>query len=248
MSVLCFSSYDSNFRSKKHLQEKLTIQWLDTPDQLLLWGRSLNTHVYRPAPLRAPHEHRRAVYFLIELLLLCDWSDSVICGTNCCLIIKHWIRFILSVVTADLKHENITNIWGCNEFKSVVLSDPETPPPQHTPYLIGVGRADCTGPPADVPMVSTTNSLMLPSGTRAAFNMKSPICAQNCAKVLSHSSVLYALLLQRQTLWLFLKCCCNSSPGSCRWVTAALWSSSSELQRTAGEVTVSQVTVHFFPR
>lgn len=169
-------------------------------------GTILNTHVYRPAPLRAPHEHRCAIYFLIELLLLCDWSDSVICGTNCCLIIKHWIRFILSVVTADLKYENITNIWGRNEFKSVVLSDPETPPPQHTPYLIGVGRADCTGPPADVPMVSTTNSLMLPSGTRAAFNMKSPICAQNCAKVLSHSSVLYALLLQRQTLWLFLKC------------------------------------------
>lgn len=159
------------------------------------------------APLRAPHEHRCAFYFLIELLLLCDWSDSVICGTNCCLIIKHWIRFILSVVTADLKYENITNILGRNEFKSVVLSDPETPPPQHTPYLIGVGRADCTGPPADVPMVSTTNSLMLPSGTRAAFNVKSPICAQNCAKVLSHSSVLYALLLQRQTLWLFLKCC-----------------------------------------
>lgn len=209
-------------------------------------GTILNTHVYRLAPLRAPHEHRCAIYFLIELLLLCDWSDSVICGTNCCLIIKHWIRFILSVVTADLKYENITNIWGRNEFKSVILSDPETPPPQHTPYLIGVGRADCTGPPADVPMVSTTNSLMLPSGTRAAFNMKSPICAQNCAKVLSHSSCFAST--EADLVVIFKVLLSNSSPGSCRWVTAVLWSSSSELQRTAGEVIVSQVTVHFFPR
>jgi len=26
--------------------------------------------------------------------------------------------------------------------------------PQESPYLIGVGRADCTGPVADLPMVS----------------------------------------------------------------------------------------------
>lgn len=26
--------------------------------------------------------------------------------------------------------------------------------PQENPYLIGVGRADCTGPVADLPMVS----------------------------------------------------------------------------------------------
>uniref|UniRef100_A0A3Q3GN98 Neutral ceramidase n=1 Tax=Labrus bergylta TaxID=56723 RepID=A0A3Q3GN98_9LABR len=30
---------------------------------------------------------------------------------------------------------------------------PPTPEPQHTPYLIGVGRADCTGPPAEIPLV-----------------------------------------------------------------------------------------------
>ncbi|XP_042363772.1 neutral ceramidase [Plectropomus leopardus] len=32
-------------------------------------------------------------------------------------------------------------------------TDPVTPEPQHKPYLIGVGRADCTGPPADIPLM-----------------------------------------------------------------------------------------------
>eukprot|EP00064_Thunnus_orientalis_P023783 superscaffoldBa00009365_g24043 len=29
---------------------------------------------------------------------------------------------------------------------------PPSPEPQHKPYLIGVGRADCTGPPAEIPL------------------------------------------------------------------------------------------------
>ncbi|XP_031696245.1 neutral ceramidase-like [Anarrhichthys ocellatus] len=28
------------------------------------------------------------------------------------------------------------------------------PSPEDKPYLIGVGRADCTGPPAEIPLVS----------------------------------------------------------------------------------------------
>ncbi|XP_039472085.1 neutral ceramidase [Oreochromis aureus] len=43
-------------------------------------------------------------------------------------------------------------------------TDPETPPPQHTPYLIGVGRADCTGPPADVPMMGYANPQQTAAG------------------------------------------------------------------------------------
>ncbi|XP_060883526.1 neutral ceramidase [Labrus mixtus] len=34
---------------------------------------------------------------------------------------------------------------------------PPTPEPQHTPYLIGVGRADCTGPPAEIPLMGYAN-------------------------------------------------------------------------------------------
>ncbi|KAM6964436.1 neutral ceramidase isoform 1-T2 [Tautogolabrus adspersus] len=37
---------------------------------------------------------------------------------------------------------------------------PTLPPssePQHTPYLIGVGRADCTGPPAEIPLMGYAN-------------------------------------------------------------------------------------------
>uniref|UniRef100_A0A3Q2W4N6 Neutral ceramidase n=1 Tax=Haplochromis burtoni TaxID=8153 RepID=A0A3Q2W4N6_HAPBU len=37
-------------------------------------------------------------------------------------------------------------------------------PPQHTPYLIGVGRADCTGPPADVPMMGYANPQQTAAG------------------------------------------------------------------------------------
>lgn len=42
---------------------------------------------------------------------------------------------------------------------SIFLSDvAPTPMPsqetEHSPYLIGVGRADCTGPPAEIPLVS----------------------------------------------------------------------------------------------
>ncbi|XP_035468104.1 neutral ceramidase isoform X1 [Scophthalmus maximus] len=44
-------------------------------------------------------------------------------------------------------------------------TDPEpTPPPQHKPYLIGVGRADCTGPPADVPLMGYANPQQTAAG------------------------------------------------------------------------------------
>uniref|UniRef100_A0AAQ4PA63 Neutral ceramidase n=1 Tax=Gasterosteus aculeatus aculeatus TaxID=481459 RepID=A0AAQ4PA63_GASAC len=44
-----------------------------------------------------------------------------------------------------------------NELPSLssVLSDP--PSPQDNPYLIGVGRADCTGPPAEIPLMGYAN-------------------------------------------------------------------------------------------
>lgn len=46
-----------------------------------------------------------------------------------------------------------------SKSNSIYLSDVEpTPMPSqettHKPYLIGVGRADCTGPPAEIPLVS----------------------------------------------------------------------------------------------
>lgn len=47
------------------------------------------------------------------------------------------------------------------------LSGPEPPlTPEHKPYLIGVGRADCTGPPAEIPLVRTEHitSLQLVRG------------------------------------------------------------------------------------
>uniref|UniRef100_A0A3B4XK45 Neutral ceramidase n=1 Tax=Seriola lalandi dorsalis TaxID=1841481 RepID=A0A3B4XK45_SERLL len=39
-----------------------------------------------------------------------------------------------------------------------------TAPPQHKPYLIGVGRADCTGPPAEIPLMGYANPQQTAAG------------------------------------------------------------------------------------
>ncbi|XP_038591585.1 neutral ceramidase [Micropterus salmoides] len=48
-------------------------------------------------------------------------------------------------------------------------TDPEptpspSPEPQRTPYLIGVGRADCTGPPAEIPLMGYANPQQTAAG------------------------------------------------------------------------------------
>uniref|UniRef100_A0A672FFL9 Neutral ceramidase n=1 Tax=Salarias fasciatus TaxID=181472 RepID=A0A672FFL9_SALFA len=45
-------------------------------------------------------------------------------------------------------------------------TDPPAPTsdPQHSPYLIGVGRADCTGPPAEIPLMGYAQSSQLAAG------------------------------------------------------------------------------------
>lgn len=35
---------------------------------------------------------------------------------------------------------------------------------EHKPYLVGVGRADCTGPPAEIPLVSRGTHVPIPVG------------------------------------------------------------------------------------
>uniref|UniRef100_A0A8C5GCI8 Neutral ceramidase n=1 Tax=Gouania willdenowi TaxID=441366 RepID=A0A8C5GCI8_GOUWI len=39
-----------------------------------------------------------------------------------------------------------------------------SPEPEHTPYLIGAGRADCTGPPADVPLMGYASTEQVAAG------------------------------------------------------------------------------------
>uniref|UniRef100_A0A7N5ZXN6 Neutral ceramidase n=1 Tax=Anabas testudineus TaxID=64144 RepID=A0A7N5ZXN6_ANATE len=41
---------------------------------------------------------------------------------------------------------------------------PPSPEPQHDPYLIGVGRADCTGPPAEIPLMGYANPQQTAAG------------------------------------------------------------------------------------
>ncbi|KAK2884362.1 neutral ceramidase isoform X2 [Channa argus] len=43
-------------------------------------------------------------------------------------------------------------------------TDPEPTLPQHEPYLIGVGRADCTGPPAEIPLMGYANPQQTAAG------------------------------------------------------------------------------------
>ncbi|KAG7217817.1 hypothetical protein INR49_020879 [Caranx melampygus] len=50
-------------------------------------------------------------------------------------------------------------------FKVGGASGPEpTHPPQQKPYLIGVGRADCTGPPAEIPLMGYANPQQTAAG------------------------------------------------------------------------------------
>ncbi|XP_067100975.1 neutral ceramidase [Osmerus mordax] len=42
--------------------------------------------------------------------------------------------------------------WN-DRSKDPEVTVPPSAPPQESPYLIGVGRADCTGPPADIPLM-----------------------------------------------------------------------------------------------
>ncbi|XP_053269667.1 neutral ceramidase [Pleuronectes platessa] len=51
-------------------------------------------------------------------------------------------------------------------WKTHTVSVPSglTPPPQNHSYLIGVGRADCTGPPAEVPLMGYANTKQSAAG------------------------------------------------------------------------------------
>uniref|UniRef100_A0AAQ5Z8W4 Neutral ceramidase n=1 Tax=Amphiprion ocellaris TaxID=80972 RepID=A0AAQ5Z8W4_AMPOC len=59
----------------------------------------------------------------------------------------------------------IVLIKNLQQLYSSKPSDPEpTAPPQNQPYLVGVGRADCTGPAADVPLMGYANTQQKAAG------------------------------------------------------------------------------------
>lgn len=80
------------------------------------------------------------------------------------------LMFTTKTHTGDSRHTPRTGSQTESErllmFSS--LSGPEPPlTPEHKHYLIGMGRADCTGPPAEIPLVRTEHitSLQLVHGT-----------------------------------------------------------------------------------
>ncbi|XP_051794973.1 neutral ceramidase [Acanthochromis polyacanthus] len=48
--------------------------------------------------------------------------------------------------------------------ESIRRRNPPSPPPQNQPYLVGVGRADCTGPAADVPLMGYASTQQTAAG------------------------------------------------------------------------------------
>ncbi|CAL8262105.1 unnamed protein product [Arctogadus glacialis] len=72
-----------------------------------------------------------------------DVRRVLCCGLSCLLVFKVLIFLTVAAVTVTL----ITLLT-----QAITYPYP-TVPPQDPPYLIGVGRADCTGPPADIPLM-----------------------------------------------------------------------------------------------
>lgn len=54
-------------------------------------------------------------------------------------------------------HTQISNCrdWWQISQSFVLMPGPDPTLPQNYTYMVGVGRADCTGPPAEIPLVST---------------------------------------------------------------------------------------------
>ncbi|XP_074519931.1 neutral ceramidase [Halichoeres trimaculatus] len=77
-------------------------------------------------------------------------KKSVCCGLSTREVILSLLFILMTAVSVTL----IT-------LMATPTPDPTPHPtsgPQHKPYLIGVGRADCTGPPAEVPLMGYANS------------------------------------------------------------------------------------------
>lgn len=63
----------------------------------------------------------------------------------------HWEQKIRCLQTGSERDRFNTSVF-LTDLEPTPVPSKET---EHKPYLIGVGRADCTGPPAEIPLVSS---------------------------------------------------------------------------------------------
>ncbi|KAK5850381.1 hypothetical protein PBY51_001265 [Eleginops maclovinus] len=81
---------------------------------------------------------------------------SACCGASA-------LEVTLSVLFILMTAVSVTLITLMATGKTHTGPEP-TLPPKHEPYLIGVGRADCTGPPADIPLMGYANPQQTAAG------------------------------------------------------------------------------------
>ncbi|XP_029384198.1 neutral ceramidase [Echeneis naucrates] len=67
----------------------------------------------------------------------------------------------VTLITLMATHKDLT---AHPSLDPTVPPSPGSTPRPHTPYLIGVGRADCTGPPAEIPLMGYANPQQTAAG------------------------------------------------------------------------------------
>ncbi|XP_061519905.1 neutral ceramidase isoform X1 [Phycodurus eques] len=74
------------------------------------------------------------------------------------------LEVMLSILFVALTTVSITLIAVTITHSANTCSGPTPPPDQEPPFLIGVGRADCTGPPAELPLMGYANPQQTAAG------------------------------------------------------------------------------------
>uniref|UniRef100_A0A3Q2FR61 Neutral ceramidase n=1 Tax=Cyprinodon variegatus TaxID=28743 RepID=A0A3Q2FR61_CYPVA len=85
-------------------------------------------------------------------------------GKKCCRLSALQMVLIVLLVIVTAVCVALAAVLIKKKQKIFKFSFPSETNPQGTPYLIGVGRADCTGPPAEIPLMGYANSQQKAAG------------------------------------------------------------------------------------
>ncbi|XP_071370157.1 neutral ceramidase, partial [Centroberyx affinis] len=87
---------------------------------------------------------------------------KVCCGVSALEVTLAVLFLIMTAVCVTLL--TLMATWLPNTHTSPGPTGPPSPPPQQDPYLVGLGRADCTGPPAEIPLMGYANPQQTAAG------------------------------------------------------------------------------------
>ncbi|XP_053197810.1 neutral ceramidase [Scomber japonicus] len=100
---------------------------------------------------------------------------SVCCGLSALEVTLGILFILMTAVSVSLIALMVT--WKTDTEPEPTL--PPSPETEGKPYLVGVGRADCTGPPAEIPLVSKTHTM---SGRRLREAVKQELQSEGAFK------------------------------------------------------------------